>query len=238
MRTLYLICCSALALLLVFVVPASSVPPPVPSPEQGFEFKYTTGKPGTRTGLRFELSEQVPENANLRVLRTATVTLPAGMRVDRIGRPQCRASQDQLGRTFGAACLSSAVGAGVLVEDTGPNTTPRDKPVVSVLAYNTRDGMRLSREGVSVAFRGRQMTLTFPNFSINFFRISSIQLYLSPLSQRRRVHRHSGTVVVRRNLFTTPTRCPRSGVWPSSVRATFYDDPTPRTSVSRSPCHR
>lgn len=242
MRTPYLIGCPALVVLLVFAVPASSVPPPAPSPDQSFEFKYTTAKPGTRTALRFVLAERVPEAANPPELRSVAVTIPAGMRVDRSVARQCRESDSEpFFPTFGARCLPAAIGAGTLRTISRPNPSELRVEEGSVLAYNTRRGILINGftgatgpRGILMTFRGREMTLTFARSSS----ISLITFYLNPLSQRRRVRRHGRTVIVRRNLFTTPARCPKSGVWSSSVRATFYDDPTPRTSVSTSPCRR
>lgn len=242
MRTPYVICCSALVSLLVLAVPASSVPPPAPSPDQLFDLRYTTGKPGVRTGLRLLLGERVPETTGLPKLRTATVTLPAGMRFDRSAATHfCRESDSaHVFPVYGAPCLPAAIGAGELQLISPPEQNGRENPRSDALAYNTRRGVLIQARGlptgISLTFRGRAMTLTFPN--PGFLSITSLQLYLNPLSQRRRVRRHGRTLIVRRNLFTTPARCPSSGMWSSSVTATFYDEPTPRTSVSTSPCRR
>lgn len=254
MRPPYLVCCTALTSLLVFAVPANSIaapspassaPVPAPSPDQGFEFKYTTAKPGTRTGLRFTLAERLPAGVNPPKLRSATVTIPAGMRLDRSVARRCRESDSEPAfPTFGARCLPAAIGAGTRYTIARPNPGELRQEEGSVLVYNTRRGMLINgvkeAGGIRVTFRGRQMTLTFPDTrgGLSNSTINLLRFYLNPLSQRRRVRRHHRSVVVRRNLFTTPARCPSSGVWSSSVTAMFYDDPTPRRSVSTSRCRR
>lgn len=239
MRTPLLIF-SVVVSLLVLAAPASSVPPPAPSPDQSFGLKYTTGKPGVRTGLRFGLGERVPETAGVPKLRTVTVTLPARMRLDRsVATRFCRERDSApIFPTYGARCLPAAIGAGNVDVLSPPGPTQQELES-SLVVYNTRRGALIQGlafpSGISVTFRGREMTLTFPTPGSSVLRLD---FYLNPVSQRRRVRRHGRTVVVRRNYFTTPARCPRSGAWSSSVQATFYDDPTPRTSVSTSRCRR
>lgn len=101
--------------------------------------------------------------------------------------------------------------------------------------------MALSPGGpaLPVSVRGRELNFFIPSFTGGSTPyVSSLELYFNRLSQRRRVRRHGRTVVVRRNFFTTPARCPSGGVWTASVTGAFYDDSPPRTSAATSRCRR
>lgn len=141
MRTPYLVCCSALVLLLALPVLAEGFTPPL-EPGQGLGFQFTgmygpgtgTTKPGTRTGFRFAVGETPPNrDYSSAGLRQVTVTLPQGTRINTAVAPECRVDGSFSG-TFGASCLSSAVGQGVIHLN---GQLPPDEPTPRPPYYET-----------------------------------------------------------------------------------------------------
>lgn len=202
-------------------------------------YTFTTSIPGAPTGYQLSVDFQNPDDPGAKPYSVAEwiITLPEGTKLDDQAIPQCMASDAELYLEGADACpAASRVGGGTLITDIGsPAGLPRngDNTVTQFngnhqyIAYaetQTPPTRAVSRTTID----GETLTSpipTFPGFPPPdpYLAFSSVRL--------------SGPAIVNGGRATarTPTSCPPSGYWTTSL--TFiYHDGVSQTVTSNSPC--
>lgn len=223
--------------------PATGAAIPGSGPHATVDITATTKRPGASTGLNWEATFRNPDNpaADPPALRRIVIVAPRGTRTDTSAAPQCTATDDQLRESGEEACpAGSEVGFGAAtarlfgaVTNTF-ETTVFNAPLgqIELIKFRGRTG------GIRRAtIRGRTIDAPVPTClnggqppdgcRSDHIVVLENELHQRPVSVGRGARR--------RNLITTPPRCPRTGTWRTQVRLHFADGSVDRI-VTRQPC--
>ncbi|MBX5470650.1 MAG: hypothetical protein IRZ21_12235 [Thermoleophilaceae bacterium] len=212
-----------------------------PQFKQTASAKFTTTRPGASSGLSvdFRASDPGAPNGKPPAATNVRVTLPRGARVDTRAVRLCRASDSQIMQRGVRACPTrSRLGTGSAAAITGLGS-PVDPVGETVTAFAARNQIvfylapksAVGQNAVLRArIRGRVVDVVVPPFPLpggGSAALTSFRITLKAHS--------SGRGRNRRSLLTTPSTCPRSHRWVTTVRFA-YDDGTTKTIDSRSSC--
>jgi hypothetical protein len=215
------------------------------------KFLKTTVKTSTGTSTSLKASEpEAPAGKPSKAARKVTIKFPAGSKFD-TGVPNvCRADDDEIIATKGAACpRGSKVGAGSAEAITGFGAGV-DPVQEAIIAYNNTNELILYltpkgtigqtfvlRPKLKASRTGPTLTTTVPPLCLPGGTpptCSNGEAVLTKFDLKTVgiVKTISGK---RRNYVTTPTKCPRSKKWTTKI--TFnYSDGSTQSFNSRSTC--
>ncbi len=215
-----------LALLVVLAVAASAM---AATNAAKFDLAFNTKKPERSTAFSFNVAfantgaNQVPA-----ALNRFSISLPKGAKFDHAAVPQCAAEDKQLTQKGSAACSAKTVvgkGKATAVPAGGGNTI---KTTVKIFNMNRRqfmfqfqiggkDVVRFFATSKGSKLTSEKLTGTLPGGVI----VTSLKGSIAK--------RHKG----KRNLITTPRKCPKSRKWKFSGSFKFADGThTPTDTVS------
>ena len=226
---------------LLFAAPASAIPGS--GPHATVDITGTTTRPNTSTELNWEPIFRHPTDpdGDPPALRRIVIVAPKGTRVDTSVTARCAASDDELRQSGEAACPpASRIGEGsatarlfgVLANTFETTVFNAELGQIELIKFGGRGG------GVRRAkIKGRTIDAPVPTClrggqppegcAFDQVVVLSNELHQRPVS--------TGRGKARRNLITTPPRCPRAGAWRTRVRLYFADGTVDRI-VTRQPC--
>jgi hypothetical protein len=206
-----------------------------------FTLKHSTRAEGASTGISFKTAFGDPDAANglPSGVRSFTIKLHKGTKIDPRGATQCTASTEELTAEGPAACpASSRIGKGTA---TATPPTGGQGVTVDAIIFNDRPANRNAFLFMFVA-NGQYVTAFDAFVKGNTLTATgldgAIPGGLIVTAFNGTIDKHSkGRGKRKRNLITAPSNCPRSGKWTN--KATFGFNNGDKDSVtSTSPCKR
>lgn len=230
---------------LALLWPGHAAAIPGSGPHVTVDITATTTRPNASTGLNWHATFRNPADpaADPPALRRIVIVGPPGLRSDTSVTSQCTATDAELRQRGEAACpADSNIGSGSAtarlfgVATNTFDTTVFNAPSaqIELIKFMGRGGgvRRGTIEGrtidaqVPTCFGGGQPPEGCPSDQVT---VLENRLEQRPLSV--------GKGAQRRNLLTTPPRCPRSGRWKTRVIFYFADGSVDKV-VTKQPCSR
>jgi hypothetical protein len=231
------------ALALAVFVPSSAGAIPGTGPHETVDITITTKRPNASTGLNWYAQYRNPANpqADPPALRRLVIVGPSGTHSDTSVTAECRATDDQFRQSGESACpAESHIGWGKatarllsavpMTFDTSLFNAPDEQVELvkvaggggAVVRGTIRDNVLDSP--IPTCLMGGQPPAGCPSDQVVLL---SNELHQRPLSIGRGRHR--------RNLLTTPPKCPRSRLWTTQVTFYYADGAVDRVATKQ-PC--
>jgi hypothetical protein len=206
-----------------------------------FSFKQSSHKPGTSTGIAFNVAFGDPAAANgvPSGLKDFKITMPRGAKIDPAGAAQCKTTDANLMSKLVAACpAASRIGTGKATATSADGATNVD---VAGYVFNAKSAGKnswlflfLINNGYAASFYAPVKGPTLSAKGLT----GAVPGNLLVTKFAGTIGKHSkGKGKKKHDLITTPSSCPKSKKWTNKATWVFVDG-SKDSSTSTSACKR